>query len=199
MLSLYSAVFLALMLGQDGGKWSEVGARATYAKDIDSIQQMEADAIRALADDKGLEKRPNGAYYSIKFLESLRSTKAIPVLCDHLLYEQKVMFYNNIVVGREAFPASGALVAIGLPAVDGLLSRIGSFNVSDKYRQVAFGVIEEIVDRENLIMTLDRFEERVKKIQEFPNDRNYKKYKDVDIKRIESFKAEVRRKLKQPT
>jgi hypothetical protein len=144
--------------------WSEENAEATYGELAERIQNAEALAIDLLRDAKFDDEYFSGpvkqSLYAIKFLGLVRSRKAVPVLCDRLLFKQ---FFNSIVGDRLLYPASAALVEIGDPAVHGLLTRVAQFETSLEYRRVAIGILDEIVGAEKLLPLIKEFRSKQEK------------------------------------
>lgn len=184
-ITLVMLFLLALTVrGGDGEDemWDEEKARFTFGELHVQIEAAEDEAIRLVSSGREIEKRPQGAFYAIKYLGLIRSVEAVPVLCDQLLYEQQVVKYREIVGDKFIYPCVGALARIGLPAVEGLLKKISNSETSTKYRQVAMDVIAiEIVGVRDVTGTVERYEASAEITK-----------KEVQRERLNLFKKEFR-------
>jgi hypothetical protein len=177
----------------DDNSDSESSSQRTLLSRQSRIQDDEMRAIRVLQDLDSLDKHPKAAFFALKFLEAIRSTKAIPVLCDRLIYEQRFEAFRSPVGDRQTYPASAVLVAVGRPAIDGLLLKISTSETDIQYREVARGVISEIVGRDRVIELIDRFAATQRDSR---TPAHQEAFKNFDPAKLEKFKAEARFKLK---
>jgi len=180
--------------------WDESNVRKLTDELQGKILRAEREAITILSLElSALEKRPEAVYHAIKYLQSIRSIKAVPVLCERLVHEPKCLqLMNSTDTPGELirFPAAGALVGIGEASIDELLMRIGATDTAIPYRSVAFTVMEALVGKERVLETVDRFQNRVKESQKFLDDPRRKEFAAVDQKRLEAFKAEFKKRWK---
>jgi hypothetical protein len=181
---------LALAQDKKAGKWSEEKAEGTSRSLVGNLELEEAEAIRLL-EDAAFDKRPKAAYHAVKFLGGIRSVKAVPVLCDRLLYKQKAVFYDGVVGDREDHPATAALVNIGLPAIEGLLLKMTSTKTTQRYRDAAMDVIIEIVGHENLSEEVERFKKQAIRKHRSSSSPDLKHYKDYDRRAMDDLLTEV--------
>lgn len=188
--------FRAAGQGKDEEKWAEEKAEITTAIGLRDVKKLESEAIKLLDDEKALPKRPKAAFYAVKYLEAIRSQSAIPVLCDRLLYEQQVKFYDSFPGDRNTYPASAALVAIGHPAVEGLLLKMTTTDTSPKYRDVAVGILIELVGEEGVIDAVDAFQKAAVRYKTFTDSRKHELYKNYNPQRLLAFKKELRTRYK---
>lgn len=164
--------------------WSEDNAEFRAAELIVMVQQDEAEAIRYLETFRVKPKQPEqnfmpeGATKAIAFLGAIRSVKAASILCDHLIWQRQ---HDSVVGPRLRYPASAALVQIGTPAVPRLLTQIARGDVDIKYRQVALGVLVDILGKDSVQIAIDNF-----KITDDDVD------KIEGRKRLESFKRDFK-------
>jgi hypothetical protein len=148
---------------KSAGIWDENTAKAAYADLKAKNDQAEEEAIKLLADNALNHQRLWGTYYAIKYLESIRSVKGVPALCERLLYEQ---YFNEIVEDKLKHPAVAALVAIGAPGAKGLLTKIAIGETDQAYRLVALGVVEEITGPDKVVATIREFRQQLQKEEE---------------------------------
>lgn len=171
--------------------WPEDAAKMVGVELHASLEHAERDAIKLLdSGEKELERRPEGAYFAIKYLQRIRSIKAVPVLCDRLLYEQKVIRNPGTTSPKAKYPAVPALIEIGTPSIDWLLLKIGNSDTSTKYRETTFIVLEEVLGKDRVLEAIERFQRQAKKYQKSTDHPLYKEYKAVDQKKLETLKEE---------
>ena len=151
LLVAVTAAALAVQGGDQPQMWDERSAAKSYEDLSSTIRKAESEAIQLLKDSSGLQQRPAGAFYAMRYLGEIRSQKAIPVLCDNLLYEQEVIQYNELVDERQKYPAVTALLGIGYPSVRGLLRKVASRETSSKYRHVAMYVLVEVLGKDRVL------------------------------------------------
>lgn len=164
---------------------------AQVSGQLAKLQRDEEEAIKLLSDPASLPKSPQAAYYAIKYLEGIRSIKAISVLCERLLYEQKVEAFISPVGDADTFPASAALVKIGHPSVEGLLRVIGTTNTSQKYRDVAVGVLAEILGKDGVRDAVERFRKTATEYKKRAGSPQHALYKNYDDAKLLAFRVEL--------
>ena len=127
-----------------------------YFDDVHAaLATLEGQAIGFLGNEKATQRSPGLAFHYIQVLGRLRSTKAIKVLSDQLLYKQQTAEIGKGVPPEKEYPACGALIKIGLPAAKGLVERIVTKETSEEYRKMAFFVCREVVGDRKVPWLLD--------------------------------------------
>jgi HEAT repeat protein len=156
------AVFLLPLavrgVDRGGSMWDEEKARFTEGALRARIEAAESEAIRLVSSGNELAGHPQGAFYAMQYLGTIRSVKAVPALCEQLLYEQQVIRYREIVDDKLRYPAVSTLTKIGRPAVEGLLKKVSDSETSVKYRQVAMDLIAEVVGVQGVLGTIAHYE-----------------------------------------
>jgi hypothetical protein len=156
------------------------------------VEKDEDAAIALLSDPKMMERYPRSALWAFRYLERTRSIKAVPVLCDRLLFEQKAEEYRSAVWYDLKCPAFPALVAIGKPAAEGLLLKIATTETSHQYRDLASFVIAGALKQSDLVGIIESFEResvRHRTSKGFPKHDQYRNYEPA---RLARFKEECR-------
>jgi hypothetical protein len=150
---------------------------------LSNIRFAESAAVSLLFNEEAFKKQPNSAYHAILFLAEIRSTKAVPVLCDRLLYKVGPGVVNRPMSWREQYPAAMALVQIGTIGAHGLLAKIGGGETSEDYRKVATMVLNAIYGKKNVIQAIDNYRGY--------DERRWEEYRA----RLDAFKKEVKARL----
>ncbi|MDD4889988.1 MAG: hypothetical protein PHU85_08650 [Phycisphaerae bacterium] len=145
----------AILLPCLGMGWDPAEQRGTFLSEdqvakradefLGTVIVAEESAIKLLSDEKLVAEHPKGAFYAAKCLERIRSIKAIPVLCDRLLYEQNIERYESPVGPKLRNPAFAALVEIGRPAIRPLLMKVATTETTAEYKLVAYELVLDLV------------------------------------------------------
>jgi hypothetical protein len=174
----------------------DAAVREVVFRHMMAVRDAENGAIACLLHPKA-KTRPESTYYAIKLLESLHSEKAIPVLCDYLLYEGEVNAPRGGAAYITKYPACSALVAIGRPSIEPLLTRVTSTETSPLYRDVVYTILANVVGRDRVIRELDAYEKEAIELQGDTRASKHDVYKDYDKIKMFKFRVEVRTRLEK--
>jgi hypothetical protein len=149
---------------------------------LSQIRFAESAAVSLLFNEEAFKKQPKSAYQAILFLGEIRSTRAVPHLCDRLLYE---VGPPGVVsrTWKQQYPAAMALVQIGTIGADGLLAKIGGGETSEDYRKVATKVLIAVHGKKDVMQAIDSF-------------RGYDPARERTVRpRLHDFKKELKAQL----
>jgi hypothetical protein len=149
-------------------------------------------AIAFLSDSKRMEKAPKDTLAAFQFLERSRSVKAVPVLCDRLLYKHPGAAAKSDQDFHPAYPAMAALKAIGRPAAEGLLFKIATTDTTAPYREAATTVMVAAVGKGDVAGVIERFEKDALHREPFTKLPGYEQYRPDGPVRLLRFKTQIR-------
>lgn len=136
--------------------WSAEEARLNAETLTQKVRESESQAIRYLASIPAESKLDAqvGPPEAMAFLGTIRSLRAVSVLCDKLEWEK----YHKEFVGHQLkYPASAALIQIGAPAAEALLSRVAATDVRKEYRWIVCGVLADIYGKDQVLKVISAF------------------------------------------
>lgn len=160
VLSVYGSRAVGQLPTDGSAAWDERHARVTWWTLDYLISKAEQDAIEVLTEEEDFDARPQAAYAAIQYLGRIRSKAAISVLCDRLVYEQKVVFSREPATRDFKQPAIGALIAIGEPVIEPLIERVAQGETTPDYRDSAMIVLVKIVGRDKVGGRVQAFREK---------------------------------------
>jgi hypothetical protein len=110
-----------------------------------SVYQWELEAIALLGDRAKIKKNIAEALRALAYLKTIRSKRAVPVLCKLLLFEPLQGLSDSPQPAEERCPVYAVLVEIGYPAVPGLLHEIATSETSEEYRALCMVLLGGVV------------------------------------------------------
>jgi hypothetical protein len=186
------AVALLLSVSYVYAAGEDEEAEQHFQKRMAWVQKHEAEAIANLSDPTWVEGHPKGTFYAFKYLTGVRSVRAVPVFCKLLLYQEKVTESRSGRLFIETAPAYSALLAVGKPAVEGLLFKIGTSETSGQYRDVAGHLLAGLLGKDQVLPAVQRFRKEAAIHSRSANPQEHRLYKNYDPARIALFEKEVK-------
>jgi hypothetical protein len=141
LLAVIGVISMVGSTAMSSEMWNEEGAKKKAGELLVTNREAEEAAILLISNTNGVAQRPNGMYHAIRYLGGIRSRKAVPALCEVLLYEQRVVTYRESVEPGLTLPAFKALTDIGTPAAHELVRKVAQEPTSARYREAAMHVI----------------------------------------------------------